>query len=115
MEAKTPAEVEALKQEMYERLSPRQKKYVDRIGYDNWEPFQLPNDPLDIRRNKTGHTAQELALLFFRDHGGKINENYKASVTEFTIQLLAQPERCRPLYDFCLWYDALLKRQGQTF
>ncbi len=115
MEAKTPEQVEELKRDMYERLSKRQKKYVDRIGYAEWEPFKLPNDPLDIRKNETGYTAQELALLFFRDRSDKLPENYKTEVTEFTIQLMAQPDRCRPVFEFCRWYDELLKKQGKTF
>lgn len=114
MEARTPEEVEALKRDMYAKLSKRQKKYVDRIGYDKWEPFQLPNDPLDIRKNESGYTATELVHLFLRDHPGT-NENYRTAVNEFAIQLLAQPERCRPLFEFCRWYDGLLKSQGKTF
>ena len=42
-------EQEALKLEIYERMNPRRRKFVDRIGYDNWDPFQKPNEPLDMR------------------------------------------------------------------
>ncbi|MBU1247305.1 MAG: hypothetical protein KKB70_01295 [Proteobacteria bacterium] len=118
MDAHTPEQVEALKRDMYDRLSKRQKKYVDRIGYEVWEPFQLPNDPLDIRRNETGYTAQELALLYFRDRekaGLKVNEHYKSSVNEFALQLIAQTERCRPIVEFCQWYGELMRKTGTTF
>ena len=37
-------EQEQLKREIYERMNPRRRKFVDRIGYDNWDPFQKPND-----------------------------------------------------------------------
>lgn len=115
MEFKSPEEVEALKRTLYEKLSKRQRKYVDRIGYEAWEPFQMPNDPLDIRQDKSGYTAQELALMFFRELGEDVPENYRAAVTEFAIQLLAQPERCRPVVEFCAWYTDLLRQQGKTF
>lgn len=115
MEVRTPEEAEALKQDLYSKLSKRQKKYVDRIGYEKWEPFQMPNDPLDIRQDKSGYTAQELALLFFRSLEEEPAENYRSAVTEFSIQLMAQPERCRPIIEFCSWYDDFLKKQGKTF
>ena len=46
-------EQEASKRKMYEKLKPRGRKYVDRIGYENWDPFMKPNDPLDIRQDVT--------------------------------------------------------------
>ena len=42
-------EQEQLKREIYERMNPRRRKFIDRIGYDEWDPFQKPNDPMDIR------------------------------------------------------------------
>ena len=36
-------EQEQLKREIYERMNPRRRKFVDRIGYDNWDPFQKPS------------------------------------------------------------------------
>ncbi len=115
MDAKSSEEIAILKRDLYEKLSKRQRKYVDRIGYEAWEPFQMPNDPLDIRQDRTGYTAQELALLFFREQEKQPPENYRTAVTEFSIQLLAQPERCRPILEFCFWYGRLLEKQGKTF
>ena len=53
-------EQEQLKREIYERMNPRRRKFVDRIGYDNWDPFQKPNDPLDVRLDVTKRTTQQL-------------------------------------------------------
>lgn len=39
-------------------MNPRRRKFVDRIGYDNWDPFQKPNDPLDVRLDVTKRTTQ---------------------------------------------------------
>ena len=30
-------EQEGLKREIYERMNPRRRKFVDRIGYENWD------------------------------------------------------------------------------
>lgn len=115
MEALTPAQAEEQKQHLYSKLSKRQKKYVDRIGYENWEPFQMPNDPLDIRRDDTGYTAQELALMFFRSLPEGVNDNYKSMVNEFTVTLLGAPDRVRPLMEFTKWYLELRKQIGLKF
>ena len=50
-------EQEQLKREIYERMNPRRRKFVDRIGYDNWDPFQKPNDPLDVRLDVTKRSS----------------------------------------------------------
>ena len=51
-------EQEQLKREIYERMNPRRRKFIDRIGYDEWDPFQKPNDPMDIRvRSEQAHHA----------------------------------------------------------
>ena len=47
------AEEEKLKRELYERISPRRRKFIDRIGYDKWDPFPQPNDPVEIRPDVT--------------------------------------------------------------
>ncbi|MFR0874663.1 MAG: hypothetical protein ACLSHC_08670 [Bilophila wadsworthia] len=50
-------EQEQLKREIYERMNPRRRKFIDRIGYDEWDPFQKPNDPMDIRVDRAAHHA----------------------------------------------------------
>ena len=44
----------------YERMNPRRRKFIDRIGYDEWDPFQKPNDPMDIRVDPSKRTTQQL-------------------------------------------------------
>lgn len=53
-------EQELLKREIYERMNPRRRKFIDRIGYDEWDPFQKPNDPMDIRVDPSKRTTQQL-------------------------------------------------------
>ena len=53
-------EQEQLKREIYERMNPRRRKFIDRIGYDEWDPFQKPNDPMDIRVDPSKRTTQQL-------------------------------------------------------
>ena len=54
------AEEEKLKRDLYEKIPPRRRKFIDRIGYENWDPFPEPNEPIEIRTDVTKRTAQQL-------------------------------------------------------
>ena len=62
-------EQEQLKREIYERMNPRRRKFIDRIGYDEWDPFQKPNDPMDIRVDPSKRTTQQLFRGFMHSLG----------------------------------------------
>ena len=51
------ADEEKLKRDLYEKISPRRRKFIDRIGYENWDPFPEPNEPNDIRTDVTKRTV----------------------------------------------------------
>ena len=36
------ADEEKLKRDLYEKISPRRRKFIDRIGYENWTPSPSP-------------------------------------------------------------------------
>jgi hypothetical protein len=108
-----PEEREALKRAIYEKISPRRRKFIDRMGYDEWDPFQEPFDPIDIRKDKTGFTAQQLADAFIRSQDAPPPPQIVQAVREFSITLVANPERVRGVYDFCVWYNEHLKKSGK--
>lgn len=110
----TPEQIEEQKKLMYDGLSPRRRKFVDRIGYENWDPFQLPHDPIDIRQDPTGHTAQDLYSMFIRSLPKKPGPDYTSTIAEFAVVMVQNTERMRPIYDFCLWYATLLEKHGKT-
>lgn len=109
------AEEERCKQEMYARLNPRRRKFVDRIGYDQWNPFQKPNDPLDIRTESTRRTAQQLVAEFARETGaGGRDKAYRAGVTECALGIINKDEKYQGIFDFCLWYHELLQAENHN-
>ena len=108
----SPEQVAAWKQDMYDKLSKRQRKWVDRLGYENWDPFQKPSDPIDIRTDATGHTAQQLVQRFRERKGGDWPPDYAENVNRFCVEMVANVERIRPIYDFCLFYSELLAKTG---
>jgi len=110
----TPEEREEQKRYMYEKLSPRRRKFVDKIGYDEWDPFAKPFDPIDLRQDITGRTSQQLCEEFIREIHVNRNSEYAQAAAEFGVMLVMNFEKVRPIYDFCVWYDELLKKEGKN-
>ena len=109
-------EQEASKRKMYEKLKPRGRKYVDRIGYENWHPFMKPNDPLDIRQDVTKRTTQELVREFLqtvaRTNGESYSNEYAQGALQAALGIVNRDVTMIGTMDFCLWYVDLLKREG---
>lgn len=105
---------ESSKREMYEKMKPRSRKWVDKIGYDNWDPFSKPNDPLDIRQDTTKRTTQELVREFLQLVGQSdtYSNEYARGALKAALGIVNRDETVRGTFDFCLWYADLLRREG---
>lgn len=113
----TPRELdsdgEAQKRAIYETLGKRGKTYVDKLGYEKWDPFQEPKDPLDMRTDVTKRTTQQLVRRFLQENAPEGAGNlYGQGVLECALGIVNKDEKVRGVFEFCLWYDALLRREG---
>jgi hypothetical protein len=110
----TDQKIDELKRAIYDRLSPRRKKFIERIGFDKWDPFQKPKDPIEWRTDVTNRTAQQLASKFLQEGTEQEPSSaYSRGVTEFCVGLVNNDERVRGVYEFCVWYEKLLEREGK--
>lgn len=108
----TPDE-ERLKREIYERLNPRRRKFIDRLGYDVWDPFQKPNDPLDLRTDVTRRTTQQLVREFFHALGdGEVGNDFRKGALDAALGVVNKDEHMLGAYAFFRWYDDLVKKEG---
>ncbi len=97
---------EEQKKAIFESLSARAKTYVAKIGYDKWDPFQKPNDPLDLRKFSTDKTARTMAMQFLQQRTDEHYSNvYAKAVMDFCMGLMDNDERYLAMYEFCLWYQ----------
>ncbi len=105
-------EAEARKRAIYDTLSARRKKYIERIGYEKWDPFEEPKDPIDIRRDTTKRTTQQLVREFLqsRPPEAPYSNAYGQAVMEMAIGIVNDDERYQAMLEFATWYLALLKR-----
>ncbi len=104
------------KKAIYDSLAPRRKKFIDRIGYDRWDPLQEPKNPIDIRRDGTQRTSKELLRLFFYERPPEDYSNsYGQGVLDMCMGIINDQDRIRAMYEFSLWYSELLKRENKEY
>lgn len=108
-----PHDYEAQKKDMYENLSPRRRKFIDKIGYDKWDPFPEPSDPIDIRKDATRRTSQQLIREFLQSADPRlVNTEYNKGAWELCLGVMSGSERHRGMFEFAKWYLDLLRREG---
>jgi hypothetical protein len=106
-------EGESRKKAVFDSMSPRRQKHILKKGFDKWDPFQEPKDPIDIRTDKTKRTTQQLVREFLQMRSGEAeNNSYNRGVLEMAMGLVNEEDRFRGMYDFALWHRDLLKREG---
>ena len=113
---KNDPQYEAAKRTMYEKLGPRRKKFIDKIGYENWDPFPVPFDPIDIRTGEDGRTIADLVNQFLRERGeaGKVSTAYCRGVSEFAAGVIQRDDRFKGMFEFVLWYAEILRKEGKS-
>lgn len=104
---------EKQKRAIYEKMNPRRRKYVDKVGYDQWDPFQKPNDPIDIRQDPTKRTTRQLVREFFQGRSFEgWSTPYAAGVWDIALGIIAEQDKFKGMYDFSVWYHNLKKKEG---
>ncbi|NCD24501.1 MAG: hypothetical protein EOL86_02735 [Deltaproteobacteria bacterium] len=104
-------EHEAQKKAIYDSMSPRRRKFVDRIGFDKWNPFAEPKDPIEWRTDGTRRTTQQLVRDFLQVHAPEDHSTaYGSGVLEMCLGMVNGDERYIAMYEFSLWYAQELKK-----
>ena len=106
-------EEEKRKRAILESMSPRRRKHIMKKGYDKWDPFQEPKDPIDIRKDKTRRTSQMLIREFLQSRSHeKYSNAYGNGVVEICLGIINDDDRYRGMYEFSCWYQELLRKEG---
>ena len=101
------------KKAVFDSMSSRRQKHILKKGYDKWDPFEEPKDPIDIRKDKTNRTTQMLVREFLqsRDAEGYSNA-YGRGVLEMALGIINDDDRFLGMYEFARWHQQLLKKEG---
>ena len=106
-------EVEERKRAVFDSMSSRRQKHILKKGYDKWDPFEEPKDPIDIRKDKTKRTTQTLVREFLQSRPSEGYSNaYGRGVLEMALGIVNEDERFIGMYEFASWYQDLLKKEG---
>jgi hypothetical protein len=106
-------DAEKRKKAVFDSMSSRRQKHILKKGYDKWDPFEEPKDPIDIRKDKTRRTSQMLVREFLQSRSTEEYSNsYGRGVLEMALGIINDDERFIGMYEFACWYRNLLKKEG---
>lgn len=109
----SPEEAENRKKAIFDSMSPRRQKHILKKGYDKWDPFEEPKDPIDIRKDKTKRTTQMLVREFLQSRESEGYSNaYGRGVLEMALGIVNDDDRFIGMYEFVCWHKELVKREG---
>ena len=102
------------KKAIFKAMSSRRQKHIlNKIGYEKWDPFEKPKDPIDIRRDKSRRTSQMLVREFLQSLPPEgYSSSYERGVLDMAIGIINDDDRYLAMYEFALWHKKLLKREG---
>lgn len=115
MEELSPKEAEERKRSVFESMGARGQKAILKKGYDKWDPFQKPQDPIDMRKDKTNRTTQQLVREFLQAVPQENYSNeYGRGVFDFCLGLINEDPRYIGMYEFAVWYNGLVKKEKSS-
>jgi hypothetical protein len=119
--AKLTAEEERQKKAIFDAMSTRGQKHILKKGYDEWDPFMKPKEPLAYKLKQetkgervTLESGYELYERFFAER--KITDysvEYVKGVMEISQGLFRERDLYQGMYDFSRWYEKWRRRQEE--
>jgi hypothetical protein len=107
------SEKDLRKRAIFDSMSERRRQHILKKGFDKWDPFQEPKDPIDIRKDKTQRTTHELVRSFLQQKDMKTYSSaYGRGVLEIALGIVNGDERFVGMYEFSVWYHELLKKES---
>ena len=119
--AKLTPEEEKQKKAIFDSMSPRGQKHILKKGYDEWDPFMKPKEPLayKLRQEAKGEevtldSGHELYERFFDER--KITDysaEYVKGVLEIAEGIFREQDSYQGMYDFSCWYEKWRKEHQE--
>lgn len=109
----SPEQAEERKRAVFDSMSPRRRKHILSKGYEKWDPFEEPKEPIDIRKDPSKRTTHQLVREFLQSRSGEAQNNaYNRGVLEMALGIVNGEDRFRGMYEFACWHRDLLKSEG---
>lgn len=116
---KFSSEEQKQKRLIYDSMSARGRKWVDKIGYDNWDPFMKPKEPPFMKgfdlKAELPENPLELYHFFMKETTGEnpeinVSEHYKQAALDACQTIKQFEERVRAYHDVYVWYKSKKER-----
>lgn len=105
-------EEEIRKKAIFDSMSAKRQAHIIKKGYEKWDPFLEPKDPIDIRKDQSNRTTQTLVREFLQSRSLEGYSNaYGRGVLEMAIGMINNDDRFLGMYDFVVWHQKLLKSE----
>jgi len=101
------------KKAIFDSMAPRRQKHILKKGYEKWNPFEDPKDPIDIRVDQGKRTTQMLIREFFQqgDAWDEYGNDYRRGAFELCLGIINEEEKYQGMFDFACWYRDLLEKE----
>ena len=97
-------EYEFKKKAIFDGMSRRGQKWVLKVGYENWDPFEKPKDPRERIFSSASVKAGTLVREYYESAGGKEESvAVNRELFELCLGLLHGEGRAKTVVDFCAW------------
>ena len=101
------------KKYVFDSMSPRNQKQIIKKGYEQWDPFQEPKDPIDMRKDKTKRTSKMLITEFLQSLSqDRYSNEFARGAFELCLGIINEDEKSQGMYAFSCWYRELLEKEG---
>lgn len=108
-----PEQEKQRKKAIFDAMAPRRQRHILKRGYDRWDPFQEPKDPIDIRKDKSKRTTQMLVREFLQEKDAdSYSSAYGRGVLDIALGIVNNEDQYIGMYEFSVWYRDLLVREG---
>ncbi len=108
----TSEETEDRKKAIFDSMSERRQKHILKRGYEKWDPFAEPKDPIDIRKDPTKRTSKMLIREFLQSYTENCSTQFSGGALEICLGIINDDDRYRGMFEFSCWYYDLLKKEG---
>lgn len=109
--AASTADEEKRKKAIFDAMSARSQRRILERGYDDWDPFLPPKEPLDIRMAERRQTAAYLMRRFTEAFPAEgYGQQYLRGAWEICMGITGGDDRWKGIYDFACWHRDFLQR-----
>jgi len=110
-----PNEEEIRKKAVFSGMSPKRQKQILNKGYEKWDPFTPPKDPIDLKGGMLEKNTYELIREFFQSRSTECyGKEYGKGALDICLGIMNKEERFLGMFDFICWYQDRLRREDHT-